>query len=355
MYSKTNNNFYLSKYALKPTLFSILAISIILTATASVFNHTYKNLAFDKILIHFILNTLVNAFILIFEILLIYGISIMFKKIVQLNSKKQIVLEFIVSLTAIYAFLIILYTTLIQPITSINNNKSDRILFREYLAVNTIGVLCLYLLFISFQYHFKTVQEQIRSKNIKIRYTEAKIKALNNQINPHFLFNSLSVLTSLVHTNTNQSENFINQLSKTYNYLLEHQDVRLVKLKYELDFIKSYFFLLQIRFGSKIQLELHIEDRFNDYQIPPICLQLLIENAIKHNRMSADHPLIITIQIKDQNIIVKNNLNKRNELQKSTGIGINNIRNRYHLILGKDIAVCDSGTYFEVRLPIIKN
>ncbi len=183
----------------------------------------------------------------------------------------------------------------------------------------------------------------------------AQFESLKNQVNPHFLFNSLNVLSSLVHVDANLSEKFIDQLAKSYRYLLEQKDNILVPLKVELDFIHSFIFLLKIRFEDKIQLEINIPERFHSMQIAPLTLQLLIENAVKHNRISKDEPLKIFIGIENEYLVVKNSLQVRINAAPSTGLGLKNIENRY-LILSKDTPKFGpEGDFYVARIPLIQS
>jgi two-component system, LytTR family, sensor kinase len=178
---------------------------------------------------------------------------------------------------------------------------------------------------------------------------------LKNQVNPHFLFNSLSVLSSLVHVSAETSDKFIQQLSKAYRYILEQKDVDWVTVKSELEFLDAYFFLLQIRFDKKIKLVKKIALDETEYTLPPLTLQLLIENAVKHNKMSNSEPLTITITSEDEFVVVVNNVNKREQHEASTGIGLENIQKRYAYITDKKIEIVNREQDFSVRIPLIKN
>jgi PAS domain S-box-containing protein len=182
----------------------------------------------------------------------------------------------------------------------------------------------------------------------------AQFESLKNQVNPHFLFNSLNVLSSLVHVDADLSEKFIDQLAKSYRYLLEQKDNTLVPLKVELDFVHSFIFLLKIRFEDKIQLEIDISENFHSMLIAPLTMQLLIENAVKHNRISKGEPLIIFIGTEGNYLVVKNSLQVRINHAPSTGLGLKNIQKRY-LILTSDMPQFGpEGDFFVARIPLIE-
>ncbi|HRI62343.1 MAG TPA: histidine kinase, partial [Saprospiraceae bacterium] len=182
-----------------------------------------------------------------------------------------------------------------------------------------------------------------------------EIDLLKTQVNPHFLFNSLSILSSLVHVNPDLSERFIEQLARSYRYILEQKDQPLVTLRTELDFIRSYAFLLQIRFENKFDLRLDIaEPDLDRYKIAPLTLQLLIENAVKHNRMSVKEPLIVEVCLEnEQTLVVKNRLQPRTTPPASTGLGLQNIINRYALLTDRPVLAGEREEEFVVKVPML--
>lgn len=185
---------------------------------------------------------------------------------------------------------------------------------------------------------------------------QAQFESLKNQINPHFLFNSLNVLASLVQVDADLSEKFIDQLARSYRYLLEQKDKDLVPVKTEIDFVHSFTFLLKIRFEDKLRVNIQLDQETMSYYIAPLTLQLLIENAVKHNMISADTPLVIDIfNERDEFLVVSNNLQLRDVLLPSTGVGHNNIKSRYKLFTKTEVIFAvDNDTYI-VRIPFIKS
>lgn len=185
---------------------------------------------------------------------------------------------------------------------------------------------------------------------------QAQFESLKNQINPHFLFNSLNVLASLVHIDTDLSEKFIDQLARSYRYLLEQKDKDLVPLKTEIDFVHSFTFLLKIRFGEKLKVNIRPDKKTMGYYVAPLTLQLLIENAVKHNMISAETPLVIDIyNEEDDFLVVSNNLQLRDKLLPSTGVGQNNIKSRYKLFTSTEVVFEATNDKYTVRIPFIKN
>ena len=175
---------------------------------------------------------------------------------------------------------------------------------------------------------------------------------LKNQVNPHFLFNSLNTLSSLIASQPELAEKFIGRLASIYRYILENSPKDKVPLTSELSFIEDYFYLHKIRDDDKIQLELHVNEPEN-HLILPVSLQILIENAIKHNKATHDNPLQISIYTEDDHIVVKNNLQKMGLHPGSTGIGLKNLAERTRLTTGKELIVEETITEYIVKVPLV--
>lgn len=192
-----------------------------------------------------------------------------------------------------------------------------------------------------------TLDKEIHQKE-SIR---AKYEALKSQVSPHFLFNSLNALTNLVYEDQDKAVMFIKQLSEVYRYVLDTRDKEVVSLAEEERFLKSYLFLQQIRFGDKLVLEVDLDGVRS--LVAPLVLQMLVENAIKHNVISEEHPLRIRIFEQDGFLAVENDLQKKTALvEDSPGLGLNNIALRYEFLSDKKVEVIKNGKFI-VRLPII--
>jgi len=189
------------------------------------------------------------------------------------------------------------------------------------------------------------------------KLNEEKLKfqneTLKNQVNPHFLFNSLNTLSSLVNTQTEIAESFIKRLSSIYRYILENSPKDKVPLSLEIEFIKDYFYLNKIRDEEKIELDIKISDA-DGYEILPVSLQLLIENAIKHNMATRESPLKILVYLEDSYIVVKNNLQKMASQPVSSKTGLKNLGERVRLTIGKELIVEEKTNEYLVKVPLIK-
>jgi LytS/YehU family sensor histidine kinase len=221
--------------------------------------------------------------------------------------------------------------------------------------VNTIIVTIIISLFLHSR-EFLSNWKKLELDAVKLRNENltSKYESLKSQLDPHFLFNSLNVLTNLVYHDPDKSARFIKQLSEVYRYVLEVRSKELVPLEEELKFVESYLFLQQIRFGDKLKVENNLSGV--DGLVPPLALQILVENAIKHNIISEDDPLTIKMYQQDNHIVVENNLQKKALLTEgSTCIGLDNITKRYEFLSNQKIVIEQTPTNFIVKLPLLSN
>ncbi len=194
----------------------------------------------------------------------------------------------------------------------------------------------------------------VEIERYKTETAQMQLQNLKNQINPHFLFNNLSVLTSLVYENQDRAVDFINQLSKVYRYILENKDIELATIESEMTFIKSYIFLLQIRFDKNIEFVITIDPSKNSFLVPPLTIQLLVENAIKHNEISSESPLKIEIKEEGNFIEVVNNKQLRKNHEPTSGTGLQNIKDRYSFFTSSQVEVSQTEKTFSVKIPILE-
>jgi two-component system, LytTR family, sensor kinase len=181
----------------------------------------------------------------------------------------------------------------------------------------------------------------------------SQLEGLKSQVNPHFLFNSLNTLISIIPEDSERSVRFVRQLSKIYRYFLETTDDKTVSLKQEMDFVNAYTFLLKERFGENLHIEIQDHEACNDCLIVPFSLQLLLENCIKHNIVSKDKPLYINILVNQHEITVKNNRQPKHQAQETTGVGLKNIAGRYQLLNNHSIKIDANTRFFSVTLPLL--
>ena len=191
--------------------------------------------------------------------------------------------------------------------------------------------------------------ERLEKENLQARF-----HALKSQLSPHFLFNSLSILTSLIEKDQQKSVLYVNRLSKSYRYILDHSDLESVSLKTELSFVETYVFLLKARFEDKLHVHVKIpESTHHKYKVAPLTLQLLIENAVKHNQMSQENPLQITIELCGLYLVVSNPVRKRKTEPQPVEIGLANIVRRYGLLTNEPVLISAEDAVFTVKIPLL--
>lgn len=191
--------------------------------------------------------------------------------------------------------------------------------------------------------------QELRKMNL-----QSQLDSLKAQINPHFLFNNLNSLSSLIQTDPDRAEEFLEELSSVYRYLLQKNHGNICSIREELQFIQAYFHLLKTRFGEGLFLENQLPDSFLDHQIPTLTLQLLIENAVKHNVISKSRPLTIRMYVTDEKLIVENNLQKKIIAVASNRIGLSSILQKYELLNHPDVEIVQNNDVFRVILPLIQ-
>ena len=221
----------------------------------------------------------------------------------------------------------------------------------SYIAVLiSFTVSLIFLVVAFFQYWKKSLLEAERFKAEMLQY---KYEALQNQINPHFLFNSFNVLSDLVYEDQNKAIAFIRQLSQLFRYVLDSRDRELVTIKEELEFIEAFSYLLQTRFEDKLIIQQEFEAR-EDEMIVPMTLQLLIENCVKHNEISASQPLTVQIMRTGDYLKVENNLQLKSAGLDSKKTGLSNIRQQFKFFTDKEIVLTETDHSFSVEVPVIK-
>lgn len=192
--------------------------------------------------------------------------------------------------------------------------------------------------------------EQLCAENLQNQY-----EALKNQLNPHMLFNSLNTLRSLVRENPGKAQDYIQELSRVLRYTLQENEYHSVSLKEEMGFVEAYIFLLKMRYEDNLMFDICIDDSLLNYHLPPISIQMLVENAVKHNEISNRNPLTICVRTdeKEHSLTVFNKLQPKRIITSGTGIGLVNLAKRYHLLFKKEIQITEEDGLFCVQMPLI--
>ncbi len=194
---------------------------------------------------------------------------------------------------------------------------------------------------------------ELEKAELREEKTNAELAALKDQISPHFFFNTLSSLSTVVREEEKEvALEFIQEMSNTYRYTLASKQQDLVKLQAELDFVRSYLFLLKKRFGAKLTFEMEIPEEVPQRQLPPMSLQILVENAVQHNVMTRNNPLKIRFFMEEDKVVVENNLQEKLQ-SHGLGLGLENLSNRYRLLAQKEIVIEKTNDFFSVKLPLL--
>ncbi|KAA3438804.1 sensor histidine kinase [Rufibacter hautae] len=204
-------------------------------------------------------------------------------------------------------------------------------------------------------YYLDQWKQSLRiTEELKKRNLQSQLESLKNQVSPHFLFNSLNSLSGLIEEDPKRALRFVDELSHIYRYLLQSNDKELISLREELAFIEAYFYLLQTRFEKGVSLSIDLSPDLNAFLIPPLTLQILVENAVKHNILSEASPLQIRIYADDTNhLVVENNLQKRKATVHSNKMGLVNVAAKYHLLNQAEIAIQETDAVFKIQVPLI--
>jgi hypothetical protein len=223
----------------------------------------------------------------------------------------------------------------------------------EYYMVALLITVVMLTIYYTFYYYKSTRDSQVKEQKKIAGSAAASFDALKNQLDPHFLFNSLNVLTSLIEENPKAATKFTTSLSKVYRYVLEQKNKDLVTLQEELEFAQLYMSLLKMRFEDSIEYNTPQQLENPEAKVVPLSLQLLLENAVKHNMVTPSKRLIITIYEQVGALVVKNNIQPKQVVKKSSGVGLQNIRQRYQLLTDRPVLISELNNEFVVALPLL--
>jgi heme/copper-type cytochrome/quinol oxidase subunit 2 len=268
-------------------------------------------------------------------------------------SSKRIITGF---LTSFIVTLFVIFLLRIFQDVLVEGRTFQEYWHNEQLANYVFAIVMTFIILLSFYtfYIYKAYNEnKLKEQKVIAGTASAQFESLKNQIDPHFLFNSLNVLSSLIEENPENAQRFTTSLSKIYRYVLEQKDKELVPVAEELAFAKTYMNLLKMRFENSITFELPEGYDNPEAKVVPLSLQLLLENTIKHNIVSEQKPLHITIAIANNYLIVSNNFQKKEVLQDRRGVGLQNIISRYAIITQRKVLINQTTSTFQVHIPIL--
>jgi two-component sensor histidine kinase len=340
------NNKYMKEFpralAIGFTVFCVIILINFLNGNEVAFDDKMKSTLLYTLLYSVSLH-LANTFLFVF-------LDKIFKE--ERFSKKRILVGFV---SSFFVSLFVIFLLRIFENVVVEGETLNQFLDKETPSNYIVSSIFTFiiLLIVHFIYLYKWYQEnKLKEQKIIAGSASAQFESLKNQIDPHFLFNSLNVLSSLIEENPDAAQKFTTSLSKVYRYVLEQKDKDLVSVEEELKFAKTYMNLLKMRFENSITFEVP-EFENDDAKVVPLSLQLLLENCIKHNIVSEKKPLHIKIYIEVNELIIENNKQIKEVLQDRKGVGLQNIVSRYAILTKRNVIIQESETIFRVKLPIL--
>lgn len=330
----------------------ILVVSVIITF---IFDFTLGGL--NSSLANLVLNILYGVII---------GTTISFSGLIarliikKSNIEKQPIKTYIILLASITVYISIDVFVVNALWYKITQGADLLMVFNNFslLIVSLVTIfigLIIFFILLSKNYMLKLIESNNQIQKAKEEAEKAKFETLKAQVNPHFLFNSLNTLSSLINIDATKADDFTIKLSNIYRYILDHQDNELVSIYKEISFVKEYIYLQSIRFDNNFIIDIEENEKFNDYLIIPMSLQILIENIFKHNVISESKKISISIKF-DKNYIIVVNIKTKSKIPEiSHKVGIKNLISRYELITDVKCIVEDNENDFTVKLPLIKN
>jgi hypothetical protein len=254
----------------------------------------------------------------------------------------------------------ILYGIIISPILFIYNDQIVLATRVPPQLIKAIGFVVYFLLSVAFNlmylgviYFYNWRQDVLNLASMQRQQATVQYDNLRNQLNPHFLFNALASLNSLIFENQQLASDFLQQLAQVYRYTLQSRGKETVSVKTELGFIAHYISLLQTRFPHDLQFNMRINDDTTDKGIVPVTSQMLIENVIKHNVISSEHPLTISITTTEDYFIIENEVNKKDQIETSNKQGLDNLKSLYNYLTDKPVEIIEVNNVFTVKIPLV--
>ena len=264
------------------------------------------------------------------------------------NPLKHLIIEVLAILAYTFAVGTIFYSiNAIYPIESFERNLKLSTFFTLSITFFITSLTEGFFFFIKWK-ETRVLSEKLEKENIRSQY-----ETLKSQINPHFLFNNLNTLASLIEENPKLAVEYVQQTADYYRSILNLKDKEIINLEEEIELIKTFYLLQKNRYGDNLKLKINLPNSCSNAYVAPLSLQMLVENAIKHNIISVDKPLTIDIYSNDNHIIVSNNLQKRELDQVSTQFGLKNIKDRYSFLSNRSVEISENDSTFTVSIPIL--
>ncbi len=265
-------------------------------------------------------------------------------------SLKKIIISLLITLIVVTVLLFITLSLRNAFNFNINLHRHTEELFsRNYFgaAIAYVSLIIIHLL--RLKKHMELENEKLRNESLQNQF-----QSLKNQLSPHFLFNSLTALKTLIDDSPAVSKQYVNHLSQVLRYTLKRNPKQLVTLAEELEFTESYIFLLKIRYDENLQISMKIKEETKNLLLPPLTIQTLLENAVKHNEISKEFPLSVSIETSENKLLVKNKIQQKLTPEEGTGIGLTNLSKLFRILNEKDIEINQDENEFSVEVQLLK-
>ena len=307
-------------------------------------------------MMHFsIVQVFIELFTTITVSLLIFTISFFLVKPFERHHKtelRQIVFTIVISLISA-SFIIFAFNSFKHDLVSVNYNRrhhDDELFLKNFFSA-VLTLASVFIMRLIFQKQsFELENERLRTESIQSQY-----ESLKNQLSPHFLFNSLTAMKALIRESPDLAGKYVDHLSMVLRYTLQSSVKQLVSLQEEMEFTQSYLFLIKMRYDSNLTVQTNIEENCNHLRLPPLTVQTLVENAIKHNEISKRNPLTIFIKTgKDNTLVLRNRIQEKLTREEGTGIGLSNLSKQYLLLGKRGVQIYRKNNEFIVEVPLLK-
>jgi len=269
------------------------------------------------------------------------------------NALKRLIIQGLLTILISAVIISVIVGLMINSVVPYSNNA---VALQRSLIFSNISAIVLSILYTGVYFFNQWGRSLVDLERLKREQLQSQFAVLKQQLNPHFLFNSFSTLTSLLQEDSQHATEFVQKLSNVYRYVLQSSDRNTIELNTEIQAVQAYAFLQQTRFGNNLRVEIDVPTVYRNLFIAPLTLQILLENAIKHNVVSSERPLTVKILIIDEEYIaVKNNLQKKNSIEAGTQVGLKNIQSRYEILSEKKVDIMELDSEFIVSVPLLKD
>ncbi len=334
------------------SLWLSLAISI-LVHFSSLFDEFVSGTFTQQMAVRFFINAWLELSITFTISFILFWINFYILKPLQSNKKINWInftLAFVVSFFVVLILTHYLFALKKGFLPKSDIPRSGHLFITKDFFLALVVIICIYVIRLVFQ----NQKNRLEIQSLKIENLQRQFDALKNQVSPHFLFNSLSSLKTLIYESPEVAQEYLDHLSLVLRYTLQANENRLVSLSDELQFVESYFFLIKLRFTKNISLVQSISNELLGYKVPPLALQILLENAVRHNEISKRNPLEISIATTpDQTLVVSNTINKKFAPEPGAGVGLANLSNQYRILGDRDISIRKEDQKFIVEIPLL--